>query len=164
MLFAYHVYSVASRLFHWRLHTDSSGIWHALWLLLGCRRLSWSYIRWILARCKCCIFFWLRIHYFHDLCLSLARLIVYPDCWGPVWWYPFQLFSEGRCDVFAGKIILCDPHLSALEVRFSWWGTIQIYNLHLLLPFPGGKIVCFVYVWCNTDCLYGYWTAQWLCF
>jgi len=33
------------------------------------------------------------------------------------------------------QVKLCDPHLSALEARFSRRGAIQIHHLYLFLPF-----------------------------
>jgi len=39
-----------------------------------------------------------------------------------------ELRGKGRCGVFAGKVKLCDPHLSTLGVmRFLRRGAIQIY-------------------------------------
>ena len=39
-----------------------------------------------------------------------------------------ELRGKGRCGVLVClQVKLCDPHLSALEVRFSWRGAIQIY-------------------------------------
>jgi len=39
-----------------------------------------------------------------------------------------ELRGKGRCGVFAAlQVKLSDPHLSALEVRFSRRGAIQIY-------------------------------------
>ena len=46
-----------------------------------------------------------------------------------------ELRGKGRCGEYNLQVKLCDPHLSALDVRFSRRGAIQIYvYLYTFLP------------------------------
>ena len=93
----------------------------------------------------------LLCHYFPVVKIKLVSNAVWkmavPKIGGPVWPTPRTLLTpdlcsltvlpafrviDGKCyEVRAGvvclQVKLCDPHLSALEVRFSRWGAIQIY-------------------------------------
>jgi len=53
---------------------------------------------------------------------------------------PWRTTGKGR--VVCWQVKLCDPHLSALEARFSWRGAIQIHQLYLYLLVLLNNMLC----------------------
>jgi len=74
------------------------------------------------------------------LLLEASRSWPWPHCLGPI---------TGKCTVKAGvvclQVKLCDPHLSALEMKFSRRGAIQIY-VYLYLTFTQLQIYLHIHL------------------